>query len=439
MLEIKGLLRIAGSLSGMVLVRLVGVLLTFAVGITIARLGGPAMLGAFQLYNTWMVTLAEVGGMGLPTVALREVSKQHNRTSWRNTRDFIAKIVGMGVSGMLLVSLLIVALIALFSFLSADRLPVHILIAIPASISFLALRIHVESLKGQGKRIQAVIKESALVPLVLILLLVAGETWGVTWSGKNIAIVHAFIISALVFGSLFLMGILKRSLKELSLPKPTLIAQDSRSLWLGSLINLSLLYLPFYFLPWYSDESGTGIFSAAYRLVMIAVTLLIVIAAWFGPRMARAYANNDHQGLKMEIRQARWFSVLGYLPFFLLCWFFGDHLLAMFGEAFRGSTDILLILCLGQLVNALTGLPGLHLNMVGLSRIETTISVTSLAIGALLHLILGSLWGSLGIAVAFTLTVSLKNITSFAASRLVLSGKANKAISKHINSYSYIR
>jgi O-antigen/teichoic acid export membrane protein len=430
MTEIEKFFRTGCSLGSMVFIRLLGVLLTFIVGIVVARLGGPAMLGIFQLYNTWLVTLSEIGGMGLPTTTMREVSKQHAKENCPDVKGFVASALGMGISAMLIVSLVTLAIAILYIFLRGGELPIYFLVALPASIMFLVLRIHVEVLKGQGKRIQAVLKESVLIPLALIALLMVGAVFNISWTGQTIAILHAGTVVTLAIVSLYFMGMLKRSIKKITLPKPTRMAKDSCSLWLGSLVNLSLLYLPFYFLPWFSDKADMGIFSAAYRLVMVAVTLLVVIAAWYGPRMARAYANSDHQGLTAEIRQARWFSTLGYMPFFLLCLIFGEELLAIFGDSFRESKYMLLILCLGQLVNALTGLPGLHLNMVGLSRIETTISITSLAIGVMLHIILGGLWGGQGIAIAFAVTIALKNTISFVASTKTLYGSTNGRINK---------
>ena len=153
----------------------------------------------------------------------------------------------------------------------------------------------------------------------------------------------------------------------------------------------------------------------------------------FGPRIAAAHARQDVDGIRRELKQARFISTLVYLPFLLVCLLYGQNILAVFGEAFVGSRDLLVVLAAGQLVNALTGVPGLHLNMIGKSRLELYMAACSVLLGMPLCLIGGFYFGVIGLAVGFSAAIAFKNVGSLLISiRFVSTPTDPKAGNQHL-------
>ena len=66
---------------------------------------------------------------------------------------------------------------------------------------------------------------------------------------------------------------------------------------------------------------------------------------------------------------------------------FANPLAALFGAEFDGLRGLLLILCAGQLINAVTGLSGVLLNMTGYAARE----LTALAL-AIVFCVVGTIW-----------------------------------------------
>lgn len=103
------------------------------------------------------------------------------------------------------------------------------------------------------------------------------------------------------------------------------------------------------------DMTETGIYSAAARLSLIGSVVLRVIDVVTGPLIAEAF----HTGRHDEVRDVLWrgivVSAVAGLPIFGVMILFPDLLLALFGPQYAAGANLVRILAVGQLVNALTG------------------------------------------------------------------------------------
>lgn len=114
--------------------------------------------------------------------------------------------------------------------------------------------------------------------------------------------------------------------------------------------------------------SAAGAFFAADRLAKLLSIALVGVNQVAGPMIARSY----HGGRIEEVRLlsaassaiALAAAALGYVVFALA----GDRLLALFDPAYQEAYPVLLLLGLGNLVNAGTGLNGLLLTLTGQER-----------------------------------------------------------------------
>jgi O-antigen/teichoic acid export membrane protein len=88
---------------------------------------------------------------------------------------------------------------------------------------------------------------------------------------------------------------------------------------------------------------------------------------------------------------------------------FGSIVLRLFGPGFEHGYAALLILTLGQLVNAFTGPAVSLLTMTGHQVVTARVLSTSAVFGVVFGLVFTRIWGSVGTAVAFSGAMVLWN------------------------------
>jgi len=102
------------------------------------------------------------------------------------------------------------------------------------------------------------------------------------------------------------------------------------------------------------------------------------------------------------------------VPMALVLILFGREILSLFGAEFRAGYETLIILTLGQLLNAFTGPVGFLMIMTGNQRIATAVEAvsTTIQIGLVIALLPG--WGIEGAAVGMATATVVRNVAMFA-------------------------
>jgi O-antigen/teichoic acid export membrane protein len=425
------------NLLGIVILRGLGVLLQFTVNIFIARAFGPAGIGLYQLYNSWMVTIADAGGLGLPVSTMREVSRHRAAGDNRTARSLVKRtlLLTAGISVLLLVTGLILVPWIISTSFQDYVLPNYIQLALVGSVFFALFRILLEAEKACGRPRISVAIESLVLPGMFLIAGVIYFLNAELSNGETLVVIHIVALASItvVFCLRWFKNRVNTGNNSRNPGQQSVLQPDLFHIWGGVLANVILLNLPFYALPLVAGPDSIGVFAVSYRIVMVATTVLVVLSSWFGPRIAAAHARQDVDGIRRELKQARFISTLVYLPFLLVCLLYGQNVLAVFGEAFVGSRDLLVVLAAGQLVNALTGVPGLHLNMIGKSRLELYMAACSVLLGMPLCLIGGFYFGVIGLAVGFSAAIAFKNVGSLLISiRFVSTPTDPKAGNQHL-------
>ncbi len=412
------------SISTIVMVRGAGVVIQFLLGLAVARVAGATGIGFYQLYNTWMITISDAGGMGLSTMTLREVARMKATNAGQQTSTYVLRVLLVSLLSMTSLAAVICAVDMVFT-THPDlewRIPDFVYLALLGAILFSLFRILVEAQKSEGRSVRAVALESVLLPGTCLLLIVALWIIFREVSGFTVVALHtATILFALAVALYMTFGSVRPLLRSRSCePHRSVFQRDVPALWGGVVLNMLLLNLPFYVLPVFLDVAAVGRFAVPFRLVAMATTLLVVIGSWYGPRIASASAKNETDQVRRELAGARLTSTILFVPYFIVCVVFGRQVLSIFGTEFVDGYTILVILSLGQLVNAVTGLPGLHLNMSRNSHLEVRMATIALAFGSAVVVAGGILYGITGIAVGFSLTLALKNLGSWYLSHRVI-------------------
>ena len=404
------------------------ILAQFAAQLVVGTMVGASGLGVLQLFTSWTCIAGEILGLGLPTRAMRLVSvayaEQQGDVIRQLLRDARRKIIRL----WLLLALLIGAPLALLlhaNMLLPDwNLYGSLLIGAALAAPFFSLlRLYAESLKATGAALAAVTLESLSSPLAL--LLVCAAFWLSGQTLVTITLLIAFALS-LVVTPLALHAKLRQQLALLSPvgPEERKVKRavptqrgELLSMWVSGVLSIAFLQLPFIVLPMYVDTAQIGVFSVAHKLINVITTLLLLLAAVFGPAFARHAAQSDAAGMLNLLRRTQFISTGVFLPVSLILVALANPLAQLFGQDFGDLQIYLLILAAGHLINAATGLAGVMLNMAGAAYKELSALVI-----AMIFALGGSMWigpefGAVGLACVFSGSIALKNIASHAIAR----------------------
>ena len=152
-----------------------------------------------------------------------------------------------------------------------------------------------------------------------------------------------------------------------------------------------------------------GIYSVAFKVsafVLIGLEILLPIVA---PLFAQFRATSDNQSMETLFTAVTKWLCYSSLVIFAGIAIFRVELLHVFGKGFTAGSSVLLILAVGQLVNAATGPTGVLLTMTGKQRWELANILSMVAFNFVLNLLLIPKLGMIGAAVAAALSIAIIN------------------------------
>jgi O-antigen/teichoic acid export membrane protein len=156
-------------------------------------------------------------------------------------------------------------------------------------------------------------------------------------------------------------------------------------------------------------EAEVGIYNAAFRVARQILIVMPALNAAISPFVAPLLAEGRTEELRRLYRRTvRWSLAAGWSAALLFCAFAGDFL-GLFGEEFRSGTHVLVVVCLGHLVQAAAGTVGVVIQYSGNERKELVNGLLVVAASVALNLALVPRFGALGAAYASLLSLALVN------------------------------
>jgi len=400
------------------------ILAQFAAQLAVGTLAGASGLGVLQLFTSWTCIAGEVLGLGLPTRAMRQVSIAYAAGQAdqieKTLRESRRRILRLWL--WLLLLAVVPTVVMLRQHTAPDWTDYRwlLLAAGLAAPLFSLLRLYAESLKATGAALAAVTLESLTSPALL--LLACAGCWLAGEPMASVTLVGAFGLS-LVITPLALRARLGQQLAKL--PQPSLAAGHAAAnrpaprgdllyLWGTGVLSIGFLQLPFLIMPLYVDTTEIGVFAVAHKLINVVTTLLLLLAAVFGPAFARCAAQQDQRALLGLLRRTQLISTAVFLPAALALLALAGPIADLFGSDFGELRLFLTILAAGHLVNAATGLSGVLLNMAGAASRELSTLVLALAAALAGSALVGPGYGAPGLAAVFSGSIALKNLASYA-------------------------
>lgn len=162
------------------------------------------------------------------------------------------------------------------------------------------------------------------------------------------------------------------------------------------------------------SETEAGIYFAALRVAMLTSFFLAAINTVFAPTISRLFHSAQIVPLQRMVTRT---SIVSSVPAALMLLLFivaGDRILAVMGDGFSKAYWALVVLSAGQFVSAASGPTQYLLNMTEHHRIALRLNVVSALLQISLSLVLGTMYGIVGVACANAGVILAKNVAAVA-------------------------
>lgn len=374
--------------------RIGATVLSLLVGVLLARALGPSGYGVYALVVSTTALLTVPTEFGLPSLVKREVASAHVQADWARMRGILRwanSVVGVA-------SLLVLGVVASYLLLFrpdaaedgsfADTLIWGVLL-----VPLVALgNLRGGALMGLQQVVRGQLPELLLRPGLLVLLL-AGSTW---LAGSSVDASNAMALNVLAAAGAFVVGAVMlwraipqdcRGAESVTSPRAWTISALPLALTEGMRsMNVHLLVL---LIGLVGTDAEVGLFRVAVQTAIIVAVPVSVLHLVVAPFISRLHAQDDHERLQRVVGSAAAAMFLGALAIFLVFAILGKVLLGtFFGVEFEASYQALVILGVGQVAGASLGPNATLLNMTYHEGAVARAFALSLAITAVLSVVL---------------------------------------------------
>lgn len=406
---------IRGSV-GSAAIKTCSMLLGFLLTLVLARALGSEGYGLYSFALALITTFAIPTQLGLPTLVVRETAKAYQSNNWPLMKG-LWRWANRYVFAFSFTALLTGSLLIMFT---SDWIEEIRLLTVAAALPLIPLialgNLRGASLRGLERVTIGLLPEFIVRPALAIALIATATSLGTSLSTSPILATGLHVIAALISfacGAALLLQIQPKELREVAEP------QYQEKYWKRAAPPLALLaglqvinaQIGVIMLGIFQSDSDVGIFRVTTQLAALAAFGLQVCNLVVQPHIARLYQQKDMAQLQKLVTYAARGSLMISIPPAMLFIFCAQLILtSLFGESFQEGARILVILTVGQLINAGVGSVGNILNMTGHERDSTR----GVAIASVCSIILNSLlippYGLYGAAVASAATLIIWNL-----------------------------
>jgi len=160
----------------------------------------------------------------------------------------------------------------------------------------------------------------------------------------------------------------------------------------------------------FRSTQEVGVYNVALRISMMTSITLMAINTIAAPKFAELWGKGDIKGLAKVAQQSTKLIFWTSFPILLLFLIFPSFILGIFGEEFKSGTLALVILALGQFLNAISGSVGYILMMTGHQRFHQNTILLGTFWNIVLNYVLIPKYGITGAAFASATSMVFWNI-----------------------------
>jgi len=395
-------------------VMMLGTALAFITNIVLARLMGATQYGIYIYALTWVTLLSMVCKLGMDTSLLRFIPAYNARKEWGLMRG----ILGRSLLIVLFVSISAGFTAAVVVWLLGNQINENQRLTF--WISFLLLPLFAitglrsTALRALKQIVKAGLPDSLFQRLIVIML--AGI--GYLYLQQNLTATYVMLanfLGALIAFSIGTVWLINALPKELQTIKPKYATKEwltvSLPMFFISGMHLILHQTDIIMVGIILDTKQAGIYAVATRIAGLMAFGLSAVNAIAAPMISELYSTGRYQELQRMITLAARAIFAFTLIAGVILVFAGKYALSLFGLEFVVGYYSLLILLIGQTVNAVSGSVGFLMTMTGRHSQAAKILGVSALINIVLNAMLIWRFGMIGAAISTALTTALWNLS----------------------------
>ncbi len=398
------------------ILRISGMVVGYVFTIVVTRNLGASAWGIFALCITILQIVSVLSKLGLDTALLRFIAQYNAQGKGKTIKHIYLKAISLIIpfSIFLSVFLYFLAPILAKELFNKKFLTSYIRIIAFAVLPFTLLCINSESLRAFKKIKQYTIFQNLLPSLVALLLFSIVIFYSKVYNTQTV--IYVYIIG-IIFSFIVSFLFLQKEFIKTSETQETVSIKYILSVSIPMLISGSL----FMVMSWtdtimlgiFKTEKEVGIYNVTVRLSLITSFTLAAINSIAAPKFAEFWGKKDLEGLRRIAQQSTkiifWISA----PILTAYLLFPSFFMGLFGEEFKKGAWALVILTIGQFVNAASGSVGYILQMTGKQKIFQDIILIAVIVNIILNILLIPKYGINGAAIASAFAVTLINIIPF--------------------------
>ena len=161
---------------------------------------------------------------------------------------------------------------------------------------------------------------------------------------------------------------------------------------------------------YYLNEADVGVYRLAFKVATLITFAQFAINSIAAPMFSSFYAKNDLAGMKKITRNIGYINIAISTPIFIAILIFPSFVLDFFGEEFSVGVAPLIVLAVGQIINALCGPVMYLLNMTGKEKKARNIIIVASVINLGLNVYFIPIYGIMGAAYATAISTAVWNV-----------------------------
>ncbi len=381
----------------------------------IAHFFGAKGVGLFSTSWTILMIGAVVGKLGFDTSIVKFIAESIANQQY----SFVRKIYKNGLF-IVLLSSTVVGIILFFGAPYLNQLffentnTIYLIQIIAFSIiPFSLMGYNAESMKGMKNITAFSLFQNGTIYLlslgILWLLMMRYSNLGLTISALSLALFVLMLIS-------FMVVLLKLPKKTPAISgfkttayKPKSMLQISIPMLLSNSLFLIMNWTDILMLSAFCPEQEVGIYNTALKIAALNSLVLFAVNSIGMPKFAELYGAGKKAAFKQTVKQSSLLISMVSLPVLLIILLFPRFLLSIFGQEFTAGTFTLIILAVGQFINAFSGSTIPILNMTGKEKTGRNILLAGTIVNIALNYFLIPLKGIDGAAIATATSTVLWN------------------------------
>lgn len=391
----------------------IGFVLGFIFIFMLSRLYGAGAVGLYGISIAALSILGTLSTFGLNIAAVRFSAEYASKGKWGDLKALYGKMISISLALAVTAGALMFALSGPLSAVFLKDPELSLLFKITAvSVPFFALSaINVEALRGlkrlgESETLRSI--STAFWNILFFLLLV--RAFGFRPGTPVLSFGLAVFVTSLISSYLWMRLLKGKKAPEGPLPSHGKLVSVSGPMFFSTAMHILMSHSDMLILGYFRGAEEAGPYGVAVRVSLIAGYMLSSVSAIAAPKISELYWGKRTAELERVVRFSSKLIFWSSAPLLLALVMFSGPVMEIFGRGFSGGKIALVILALGQFINASTGCVGSFLDMTGGERARRNIVFWAALINISLNIVLVPRMGLTGAAIASAVSLGAGNI-----------------------------